>query len=252
MYKGGNLQIFVTQVRLRKSWLRLRSLIKEVTKVDEEETPLLHNCQGAVSHLHAGPVKAKNGHFERNYALQSKTPRVNHLCGDWTHTQERCHADSCIWNRARVVMEGLSELFPISPLPSNSEVWMTYCDSIVCVFVPPPAGLNRGWWRARFLQSRLGKHRPSRSSGAPALSRAMQKTPEGLCVLCIWFYFTWLHIHLAEGRGTAWVTHTRTRTHIQEKRLRFKLKFMHIFIEQLYKILFIVASACLICQQFWS
>lgn len=29
----------------------------------------------------------------------------------------------------------------------------------------------------------------------------------------------------------------------------FKLKFMHIFIEQLYKILPIVASACLICQQ---
>lgn len=40
--------------------------------------------------------------------------------------------------------------------------------------------------------------------------------------------------------------------HIQEKRRGFKLNFMHIFIEQLYKILVRVASACLICQQFQS
>lgn len=37
--------------------------------------------------------------------------------------------------------------------------------------------------------------------------------------------------------------------HIQEKRRGFELKVMHTFIEQFYKILVRVASACLICQQ---
>lgn len=44
----------------------------------------------------------------------------------------------------------------------------------------------------------------------------------------------------------------KTHTHTHQRQFLFNLKFMHSFIEQLYKILLIVASACLICQQIWS
>lgn len=73
--------------------------------------------------------------------------------------------------------------------------------------------------------------------------RLQKRNPRGLRALCIGFYFTRRRV-LPEVR--------HPHAHIQEKQLHGQLKFMHTFIEQLYKILLIVESACLICQQFWS
>ena len=80
--------------------------------------------------------------------------------------------------------------------------------------------------------------------------------------LGIRFYFWWLYIHWQRTDNiTFWHSHTHTRAHTHRHAHTHALSHtrntgscqveIHAhFIEHLYKILFIVASACLFCRQF--
>lgn len=80
------------------------------------------------------------------------------------------------------------------------------------------------------------------------------------CCLMCFFYGVCSHLPEKQNRGRCLYGHSaqvvvvaqKRHTHTHQRQFLFNLKFMHSFIEQLYKILLIVASACLICQQIWS